>query len=496
MIAVKDNSSMKEDTEPHAVVSARGIKVHFGAVKALDGADLTIHAGECIGLVGHNGAGKSTIVNVINGGLNPHEGTITYDGNDKAHGINAARAYGIRCVFQELSLAPNLTVVENMRVVHHGLSGWNWRRQAAGIVRAKLDEIFAGHKIDVMRSVGELSIAERQMVEIAITFCTVGQKPKLVILDEPTSSLDAGLAEQLMTYVRAFVQAGGAVMLISHILGEILSTASRILVMKDGRVVADRAAQDFNVRSLVQAMGSVVKEQDRKHGNEERTATPPILTLPSRRGRGLTFEVRKGEVVGLAGLAGHGQTDMLLDLHRSLSGNWLPGRRENITFVAGDRSLNGTFPLWSILKNLSIASLGDLSKMSLVNKESEKSLGAEWKGRIEIRTPTMENGILSLSGGNQQKVLFARALATTAPIVLMDDPMRGVDIGTKQEVYRILNDEASAGRTFIWYSTEMDEIRLCDRAYVFRDGVIVAELVGEEITEENVLAASFAGEGA
>ncbi len=495
MIAVKDNST-RHNAERHAIVSVKGVKVHFGAVKALDGADLIIHAGECIGLVGHNGAGKSTIVNVINGGLSPHEGTISYEGDDKAHGINAARAHGIRCVFQELSLAPNLTVVENMRVVHHGLSGWSWRRQAATIVRSKLDEVFPGHKIDVMRTVGELSIAERQMVEIAITFCSVGQAPRLVILDEPTSSLDAGLAAQLMAYVRRFVEDGGAVMLISHILGEILSTASRILVMKDGRVVADRAARDFAVHSLVQAMGSVVKEQDRKRRPEERAAIAPILALPARGGNGLAFEIRKGEVIGLAGLAGHGQTEMLLELHRALSSNWLPGRRDRITFVAGDRSLNGTFPLWSILKNLSIASLGDLSKMSLVNRQREERLGADWKGRIEIRTPAMGNGILSLSGGNQQKVLFARALATTSPIVLMDDPMRGVDIGTKQEVYRILNDEASAGRTFIWYSTEMDEIRLCDRAYVFRDGAIVAELVGDEITEENVLAASFAGEGA
>ncbi|OJY78645.1 MAG: ABC transporter ATP-binding protein [Rhizobium sp. 60-20] len=487
---------MRDNAERQAIVSASGIKVYFGAVKALDGADLAIHAGECIGLVGHNGAGKSTIVNVINGGLSPHEGAIAYEGDDYVRGINAARAHGIRCVFQELSLAPNLTVVENMRVVHHGLSGWSWRRQAAAIVRAKLDEVFPGHKIDVMRTVGELSIAERQMVEIAITFCSVGQAPKLVILDEPTSSLDAGLAAQLMAYVRRFVEAGGAVMLISHILGEILSTASRILVMKDGRVVADRVARDFSVNSLVQAMGSVVKEQDRKRRAEERAIAAPILALPSRGGKGLPFEVRKGEVIGLAGLAGHGQTDMLLDLHRSLSSNWLPGGRDKITFVAGDRGLNGTFPLWSILKNLSIASLGDLSKMSLVDRQREQSLGTDWKGRIEIRTPVMENGILSLSGGNQQKVLFARALATTSPIVLMDDPMRGVDIGTKQEVYRILNEEASTGRTFIWYSTEMDEIRLCDRAYVFRDGFIVTELVGDEITEENVLAASFAGEGA
>lgn len=487
---------MTEAALTKPVVSARGIKVQFGAVKALDGADLVINGGECIGLVGHNGAGKSTIVNVINGGLSPHEGTITYDGDASAHGINAARGHGIRCVFQELSLSPNLTVVENMRVVHRDLNGWNWRKRAAGIVRAKLDEIFGGHGIDVLRTVGELSIAERQMVEIAIVFSAVAQAPKLVILDEPTSSLDAGLAAQLMAYVRKYVDAGGAVLLISHILGEILSTSDRIVVMKDGKVVADRAAKEFCTHSLVQAMGSVVKDRDSDRNRNRAANTSPILSLPARGGKGLPFTAYKGEVIGLAGLGGHGQTDMLLELYRALSSDWLPGRQGRIAFVAGDRSLNGTFPLWSILKNLSIASLSNMSKRFLVDRNREDGLGADWKSRIEIRTPDMANGILSLSGGNQQKVLFARALATTSSMVLMDDPMRGVDIGTKQEVYSILNHEAESGRTFIWYSTEMDEIRLCDRVYVFRSGAIVDELVGDAITEENVLAASFSGESA
>lgn len=496
MTAVKDNRPMNEDAQTKPVVSARGVKVQFGAVKALDGADLVIDAGECIGLVGHNGAGKSTIVNVLNGSLSPHEGTIAYNGDETARGINAARGHGIRCVFQELSLSPNLTIVENMRVVHRGLSGWNWRSQAAGIVSAKLDEIFSGHGIDVMHTVGELSIAERQMVEIAITFCAVGHEPRLVILDEPTSSLDAGLAAQLMAYVRKYVDAGGAVLLISHILGEILTTSDRIVVMKDGKVVADRPAKEFSTHSLVQAMGSVVKDHDFDRNKNRAADTSPILSLPASGGKGLSFKAYKGEVIGLAGLGGHGQTDMLLELYRALSSDWLPGRQGRIAFVAGDRSLNGTFPLWSILKNLSIASLTDLSEKFLVNRAREDELGDDWKKRIEIRTPDMANGILSLSGGNQQKVLFARALATTSSMVLMDDPMRGVDIGTKQEVYNILHHEAAGGRTFIWYSTEMDEIRLCDRVYVFRSGAIVSELVGDAITEENVLAASFSGEDA
>ncbi|MEH3127344.1 sugar ABC transporter ATP-binding protein [Agrobacterium cavarae] len=484
---------MNDIIETEEVVAARGVKVVFGAVKALDGADLIIRAGECLGLVGHNGAGKSTIVNVINGGLTPHEGTISYGGAPGRQGISAARAGGVRCVFQELSLCPNLTISENVRIMHPGMRGRNWRGRALSAIRQTIDDIFPGHGIDCEATISDLSIAERQMVEIAINFCRTPDAPRLVILDEPTSSLDAGLAEQLMAYVRRFVREGGSVLLISHILGEILSTATRIVVMKDGRVVADRIASEFTTRTLVEAMGSVVKDQDRQKIARVRSSEK-VLSMAQRRGSEIAFEAYRGEIIGLAGLGGHGQTEALLDLYLAKNSSWLPNRKADLAFVAGDRSLNGTFSLWSILKNLSVASLRDISSGGLVDRSRESELGAEWKKRIEIRSPDMGNKILSLSGGNQQKVLFARALATTASTVLMDDPMRGVDIGTKQEVYDILRTEAAHGRTFIWYSTEMDEIRLCDRVYVFRDGAIQAELVGEDITEQNVLAASFSGE--
>ncbi|WP_333631761.1 sugar ABC transporter ATP-binding protein, partial [Agrobacterium cavarae] len=425
---------MNDIIETEEVVAARGVKVVFGAVKALDGADLIIRAGECLGLVGHNGAGKSTIVNVINGGLTPHEGTISYGGAPGRQGISAARAGGVRCVFQELSLCPNLTISENVRIMHPGMSGRNWRGRALAAIRQTIDDIFPGHGIDCEATISDLSIAERQMVEIAINFCRTPDAPRLVILDEPTSSLDAGLAEQLMAYVRRFVREGGSVLLISHILGEILSTATRIVVMKDGRVVADRLAGEFTTRTLVEAMGSVVKDQDRQKTARVRSSEK-VLSMAQRRGSEIAFEAYRGEIIGLAGLGGHGQTEALLDLYLAKNSSWLPNRKADLAFVAGDRSLNGTFSLWSILKNLSVASLRDISSGGLVDRSRESELGAEWKKRIEIRTPDMGNKILSLSGGNQQKVLFARALATTASTVLMDDPMRGVDIGTKQEVY-------------------------------------------------------------
>lgn len=186
----------------------------------------------------------------------------------------------------------------------------------------------------------------------------------------------------------------------------------------------------------------------------------------------------------MAGLGGHGQTETLIDLYLKHSRSWLRERTPRVTFVAGDRTLNGVFPLWSIQKNLSVGNLPDLSSKGFVSQTREAELVQSWKSRIEIRTKDVENRILSLSGGNQQKVLFARALATRAAAVLMDDPMRGVDVGTKQEVYSILRSEAENGRTFVWYSTEMDEICLCDRVYVFNNGIIVAELSGDDVTEK------------
>ncbi|MHC1551612.1 sugar ABC transporter ATP-binding protein [Phyllobacterium sp. K27] len=478
-----------------AVIEVTDARISFGAVKALDGVSLAIQPGECVGLIGHNGAGKSTIVNVINGGLTPHEGDIALGGQSiEKYNVKVARDHGVRCVFQELSLCPNLTVAENTRIMHRSLAGWGWRKRASAVVRAKLDEIFPGHHIPAGALVGDLTIAERQMVEIATAFSQVMQKVRLVILDEPTSSLDAGLAAQLLKYVRAFVKTGGAVIFISHILGEVLSTCDRIVVMKDGKVVAARPSAEFTEHSLVESMGSVVKGPSARAVRDISTGDPVLSA--SRRRQGLPFRAYRGEIIGLAGLGGHGQTETLMDIYLRHSGSWLRERAPRVAFVAGDRRLNGVFPLWSIIENMSIGHLPDLSTRGFIRQQDEAKLVDTWKSKIEVRTKNVENGILSLSGGNQQKVLFARALATRADAVLMDDPTRGVDIGTKQEIYSILRSEADRGRTFVWYSTEMDEICLCDRVYVFNSGVIVAELTGHEVTEKNILAASFMGAAA
>lgn len=452
------------------VVRLSGAGRSFGAVRALTGVTLDISPGEVLGLVGHNGAGKSTLVNLLTGALAPSEGEVV-----RPEG-------GVRAVAQELLLAPNLTVLENLRLPQRDLRGLFWRARARERIRTALDEVFPGHGIDADAEVGTLTLAERQMAEVARAFAEGGAPARLVILDEPTSSLDASRAGQLLDHVRRFREGGGAVLLISHILHEILAVATRIVVMRDGRVVAERPAGGFTREGLVEAMGHVARAAGARG---ERALGPEVVATPEG------VRARKGEVVGLAGLAGHGQAEALARLYLARTSDWRGGAAVPAAFVAGDRARDGVMPLWSILGNLSLGALGRLSRGGLVDRAAEAQAGSEWKERIGIRAGDLRAALLSLSGGNQQKVLFARALATGAPLVLMDDPMRGVDVGTKADVYDLIRAEAAGGRTFLWYSTETEEMGLCDRVYVFRGGRVVAELSGAAITEEAILAASF-----
>jgi ribose transport system ATP-binding protein len=477
------------------VVSLNGVEKHFGAVRALAGVELDVARGECVGLVGHNGAGKSTLMNVLAGVLVPTAGQVAIAGSGQdAWSTRRARQAGIRCVFQELSLCPNLTVAENTRVFHTALKGFGWRRRAARLIQQALDEIFPGHGISPSARVQDLSIGRRQMVEVARAFTVTDEPLALVILDEPTSSLDAQTAGQLLSHMRRQVQGGMSFILISHMLGEILDNSDRIVVMRDGRTVAADAAAAFNRDRLVAEMGG---DDHAAQGTTASTfvrgATPVcVRAKPKGQGGGIELVAHKGEIIGLAGLAGHGQTALLRAIFdaapKGRGGISVDGP---VSLVAGDRQSDGVFPSWSIARNITIRSLKALKQGALISPAREQELAERWQQRIRIKTPDMNNPILSLSGGNQQKALFARALASDAAIILMDDPMRGVDISTKLEVYDIIRQEAAGGRTFLWYTTETEELLHCDHTYVFRNGMIVAQMARGDLTEEKVIQSSF-----
>jgi ribose transport system ATP-binding protein len=477
------------------------VRKSFGAVRALAGVTLRVRRGERLGLVGHNGAGKSTLMHVLAGVLRPDAGTISANGERQVEDYDTATVgkLGIRCVFQELSLCPNLTVGENTRILHPGLRGWGWRKRAERLILEQLDAIFPDHGINPKTIVADLSLARRQMVEIARAFTVTDTPIRLVILDEPTSSLDATAAKRLLSFLHKASLRGIASVFISHILAEVLSAAERVVVMRGGRIVLDGRASELTRQIIVRSMGAAdeeLSEADSAARIIDVSADRPqqVLARPAVGTGGIELTAYQGDIVGLAGLAGHGQSTMLLRLFDA----W--GKRDAATQVAspvalvpGERQSDGVFPLWSISRNISVSSLANLQKFGLIELGREIALAMTWRERIGIHTPDMNLGILSLSGGNQQKALFARALASEAQIILMDDPMRGVDISTKAEVYRFIRAEAERGRTFLWYSTEMEELFHCDRVYVFHQGRIVAHFYRSQMTEAAILRASYAG---
>ena len=483
-------------------ISMRGIGKSFGPVRALSGVDLTIRAAEVLGVVGHNGAGKSTLMGVLRGTVPRGEGALLVDDIAVAENwdVREARRLGIRSVFQEPSLCPSLTVVENTRLVHRSLRGLGWARRARNVIGDALEAIFPNHGIGLDRVVGELPTGERQMVEIARAFSVVSGQPRLVILDEPTSALDAQVASQFLSFIGRVRHQGVACLLISHRLKEIIDHTDRVVVMRDGRVVDERSTTGLSPDQLVDAMGVMAQAGEAtptavvatRVGASTAPDMPQRITAPAEGPAAIPFIARAGQIIGLAGLDGHGQRDRLLAVFRAArkpeSGLTVVGR---VSYVSGDRHREGIFPLWSISHNLTIGLMRKLSRHGVMKPRDETAAALDWRGRLSIKTPDVRLPILSLSGGNQQKVLIARALASGSEIVLLDDPMRGVDVGSKREMFARIRDEAISGKCFLLYTTETEELTHCDRVYVFYQGAITDEIAHADLTEDRVLSASF-----
>ncbi|MBZ9675029.1 sugar ABC transporter ATP-binding protein [Mesorhizobium sp. ES1-1] len=474
-----------------AFIEVRDVRKSYDAVHALGGVDFHLKPGEVVGLVGHNGAGKSTLMNVLAGTVERSSGDFNLGGHPIGPWSAAlAQQAGLRCIFQELSLCTNLTAAENTRIVHRPLRGIGWRRRARHMIGPVLDEIFPGHGIDLDRKVADLPIGERQMVEIARAFTQTDIGLRCVILDEPTSALGHEATEQLLAHIRRAAGRGIACILITHRLNEILAVCDRTVVMVDGKVVAERQTAGLSRSALVELMGSIERPRERTAGKIASVAAP-VMRHAGRDAADLTIEVRKGEIIGFAGLDGHGQRERLRAMFHAARGQRqaLPG-----AYVAGDRGSEGVFALWSIADNLTIRSLNALTRGGMISSAAARKLAGSWSDKLKVKAPSIDTPILSLSGGNQQKVLFARALASDAQIIFLDDPMRGVDVGTKQEVYRLIRAEAERGRSFVWYSTELEELTNCERIYVFREGRAATSLVGDAIDTGRILQASFGGE--
>ena len=320
---------------------------------------------------------------------------------------------------------------------------------------------------------------------------------KLLILDEPTESLSGRAVDDLYTYVRALRGKACSIVLISHRLREILSVCDRVAVMKDGAVVSTHRASDVTERDLFMAMGGdeAVSHGTARSGPTVVSTAPVTLTVPMLNVSDEATDVmaRRGEVIGLAGIAGQGQEEVLARIWRARKADSdVKGRR---AYVPGDRQRSGIFPLWTVAGNLTISSIGKLSRHGIRQPREEAELVARWVERLKVRGGA-DAAITGLSGGNQQKVIVARAFALDAEIILLDDPFRGVDVHTKAELYQLIRSEARRGKTIVWYSSENSEMQHCDRTYVLRAGRLAGELKGAEISDDRIISMSFVEKGA
>ncbi|WP_193336889.1 sugar ABC transporter ATP-binding protein [Devosia beringensis] len=488
------------------------ISKRYGGVHALDQADLVVRAGKVHAILGENGAGKSTLIKIMAGVVAPDAGRMLLEGREvRFADPAAANAAGIVCIFQELSLIPDLSVADNIVISNPPTRlGMIDRKAQHSIAMAALERA-GGGDIHPMELVKNLPLSRRQVVEIAKA---LARKPRLLILDEATSALTAADVETVFGVLKRLRDEGIALLYISHRMHEIAELADDCTVFRNGRKIATYPAGSKTDDEVVELM--IGREYSSvfppKHGQVDRATTPVLearnLTWMQRL-NGVSLTARAGEVVGLGGLDGQGQRELLLALFgvlRGVTGDILidgQPRRINspraakadaigMALIPEDRKTEGLMLPMSVRDNLSFAAMGQVSHSGIVDRRAESAAVERMIRLLAIKTASPALPVGSLSGGNQQKVVIAKWLMTDPRIILLNDPTRGIDVGTKQEIYALLRQLAAAGAAIILYSTDYDElIGCCDRVLVLYDGAVRRELVGSEITEHALIASAL-----
>jgi rhamnose transport system ATP-binding protein len=492
-------------TDPQPLLSLLSASKAFGAIHALEHVSIDLQAGEAHGLVGENGAGKSTLVKIVGGVHLPDSGTLRIDGHEVVlSGPAASRDAGVAIIYQEPIMFPDLTVAENIFIGRQPL------RAGRRIDRRTMDdhaaEIFErlGVPIDPQRIARGLSIAEQQIVEIAKA---LSLEAKVIVMDEPTAALSAVEVQRLFSIVETLRAGGAAVLFISHRLEEVFEICQRVTVFRDGRLMLSRELAGLSPDDLVRAMvGRELPERVPQEQNIGRTALQVERLTREGVFADVSFEVRAGEIVALAGLVGAGRSEVaraIFGIDRYDGGRVLIGGKglraasptaameRGIALVPEDRRQQGLVMEMSIARNIALASLRRLRRAGFIHAASERRFARDWATRLQVKYGRLGNPMTSLSGGNQQKVVLAKWLGRKPSLLIVDEPTRGIDIGTKAEVHRLLEELAGEGVAVLVISSELPEVlRLANRILVMREGRLVAEFDHAEATEERVVAAA------
>ncbi|XVS67564.1 sugar ABC transporter ATP-binding protein [Actinosynnema sp. CA-299493] len=494
------------------LLEVRGVAKSFGAVVAVRDVSFPLHGGEAHALVGENGAGKSTIVKVLAGVHEPDAGVIVLDGEERRLvGPAAARAAGIAVIHQEPTLFPDLSVAENIFLGRQPLRRFGRVDRAA--MRAGAVRLFdrLGVRLDPDRTARGLSIADQQLVEIAKA---LSLRARVLVMDEPTAALSGVEVERLFAVTRALCAEGAAVLFISHRFDEVFALCHRLTVMRDGAWVSTDPVADLTVDQVVRRM--VGRDVSTLFPKEDVEPGDVVLEVDGLTRHGvfadIAFSVRAGEIVALAGLVGAGRSEVVravfgIDRYDGgevrVAGGRLPAGSPAAAVSAGlalvpeDRRRQGLVMEMSIERNATLTRLKPLARLGLLGGGRERRSAREWTKRLQVKYGRLADAVGTLSGGNQQKVVLAKWLATGPRVLIVDEPTRGIDIGTKAEVHRLLSRLAADGVAVVMVSSELPEVLgMADRVLVMHEGRITAELGRAEATEEAVVFAATGRQGA
>jgi putative multiple sugar transport system ATP-binding protein len=499
-----------------AILEMRGITKKFPGVIALRDVNFAVEEGEIHALCGENGAGKSTLMKVLSG-VHPYgsyEGQILYEGEERRfHRIADSEHLGIIIIHQELALAPQLSIAENMflgnETARNGIIDWN---EAFRRARELMQTV--GLRESPNTLITNIGVGKQQLVEIAKA---LSKKVKLLILDEPTASLNEADSAALLNLLLEFKKQGMTSILISHKLNELAKVADSITVLRDGSTVetidcrAGQVSESRIVRSMVgREMTERYPPRSCEIGEELFSIRDWRVEHPQHAGRavvkGVSLNVKRGEVVGIAGLMGAGRTELAMSMFgraygRNITGSAaLEGRAVNLdtvddaiaaglAYVTEDRKTLGLILGEDIMRNITLANLGAVSEGGVINDGREEQVATRYRSALRIRSSSIHQRALDLSGGNQQKVVLSKWLFTEPKVLILDEPTRGIDVGAKYEIYTIINDLASQGKGVIVISSEMPELLgVCDRIYVMNEGRFVDEMPANEASQEKIMA--------
>jgi len=480
----------------------KGIGKTFPGVKALEGVHLSIREGQVHALLGENGAGKSTLIKILSGAYTRDEGEIYFDGElvDVRTPADAERL-GISTIYQEFNLAPNMTIAENIFLGHLPTKGGriDW---AAVRTRSRelLDSLNVNLSVDTLT--GTLSVAQQQMVEIAKA---LNRNTRILVMDEPSAVLSEKDIEKLFAVVRRLQASGIGIIYISHRLKEIFELADEVTVLKDGRYVATRSVAEVDMDDLVKLMiGRNLEDIYPKREGEPGEVVLSVSHLAQTHlARDVSFDLRAGEIVGFAGITGSGRTEavrVVFGADKATAGEMtLFGKpysprspkdaiRHGVALVTEDRKRQGLLLKLQVYFNMTVSGLDRLRKGGVLQLKDEQKLVRKWIKDLRIKTPGPDFMVVNMSGGNQQKVVLARWLSLGIKVFILDEPTRGIDVGSKAEIYQIMADLADQGIAIIMISSELPEVLgMSDRVMVMREGRIVKELSREEASEEVVM---------